>query len=204
MTEANPNARLEAFSDGVFAIAITLLVLEIKLPPVESLHTTLEFWAALLAILPSIVTFLLSFTIIFITWVNHHGAFKLINRSSGAFVYANGFLLLTVVFLPLPTGLLGEYVLTNHAAPAVTLFDAVQAFQAIGWILVMRAAIRSGLARNESCRQQLRTSLRYGYYGAAVYAICGVAAVWFPLAMAIATTVIWAGWLIVGLTMRNE
>lgn len=204
MAETNPNARLEAFSDGVFAIAITLLVLEIKLPPEESITTTRDFWVALLGILPSIVTFLLSFTIILITWVNHHAAFQLIHKSSGAFIYANGFLLLAVVFLPLPTGLLGEYVLTNHAAPAVVLFDGVQAVQACGWVLVMRAAIRNGLARNESCMVQLRESLKFGYYGAAIYSICAIAAFWFPLLIAIATTIIWAGWLIVGTTIRRE
>src|SRR5579863_4865297 len=61
MADHNPNARLEAFSDGVFAIALTLLILDIKLPPSESIHTTGDFWMALLRIAPSIAAFLLSF-----------------------------------------------------------------------------------------------------------------------------------------------
>jgi len=57
--------------------------------------------------------------------------------------YANDFLLLTVVFLPFPTSLLGEYVLTDHAAPAVVLYTAMMAFQAIGWILLSRPRSRT-------------------------------------------------------------
>jgi uncharacterized membrane protein len=54
---------------------------------------------------PAMLAFVLSFAIILITWVNHHRFFRLLNKSSGSFVYANGFLLLTVVFMPFPTAL---------------------------------------------------------------------------------------------------
>ena len=91
---------------------------------------------------------MLSFAIILITWVNHHRFFRLVNKSSGPFVYANGFLLLTVVFMPFPTGLVGEYLLTDPVAPAVVIYNSVTAVQAVGWILVTGAALRSGLAKD--------------------------------------------------------
>ena len=117
MAEANPNSRLEAFCDGVFAIALTLLIIDIKIPSTEKINTTSDFWLALKHIAPSVLAFVLSFIIILITWVNHHASLKLVNKSSPSFIYANGFMLLTVVFIPFPTSLMGEYILTDHAAP---------------------------------------------------------------------------------------
>ena len=102
MTEANPNSRLEAFCDGVFAIALTLLIIDIKIPSTVEINSTTEFWLALKHITPSILAFVLSFIIILVTWVNHHNSLKLVNKSSASFIYANGFLLLTVVFIILP------------------------------------------------------------------------------------------------------
>ena len=82
MSETNPNSRLEAFCDGVFAIAITLLIIEIKVPPISSVHTRGELWMAFAHDLPAWFAFLLSFSFILISWVNHSHVFKLIGRSS--------------------------------------------------------------------------------------------------------------------------
>src|SRR4249920_3802367 len=98
MSEGNINSRLETFCDGVFAIALTLLIIDIKIPSTPEINTVADFLFALTRILPSIGAFVLSFIIILITWYNHHQAFKPIKKSSPAFVYANGLLLLSVVF----------------------------------------------------------------------------------------------------------
>lgn len=128
MAEENINSRLEAFGDGVFAIALSLLIIDIKIPSSAAINNTADFWLALKHITPSLFAFLLSFVIIFITWVNHHNGLKLVNKSSASFMYANGFLLLTVVFIPFPTSLLGEYLFTDHSAPAVILYNSVMVF----------------------------------------------------------------------------
>jgi len=204
MAEINPNARLEAFSDGVFAIALTLLVLDIKLPPTDAIRTTSDFWAALGHLVPSIIAFLLSFIIILITWVNHHGAFQLVAGSSTSTIYANGFLLLTTVFLPFPTALVGQYVLTDHAAPAVVLYDGLGVLQSIAWLWLVHAALRNRLAKNERAEQRMRETVRYGNFGLMFYSLCTVLAFWFPLAIAIVTLLSWIGWLIVGMTIKGE
>src|SRR5262245_33076896 len=129
MPDTNVNARLEAFCDGVFAIAITLLIIELRLPGAGEIRDTSGLWTALARMTPSFFAFLLSFLIILITWVNHHHSLKLVHKSSGSFIYANGFLLLTVVFVPFPTSLVGEYLVTDHAAPAVILYNAVLSLQ---------------------------------------------------------------------------
>jgi uncharacterized membrane protein len=204
MADVNPNARLEAFCDGVFAIALTLLIIDIKLPPTAGISNTAEFWGALQHITPSVFAFLLSFIVILITWVNHHTALSLVNRSSSPFIYANGFMLLTVVFVPFPTSLVGEYLLTDHAAPAVILYDSVLALQAVAWILLGRTALAGRLARNDRAAAGMRDNLRNGYFALALYALCAVVAVWFPLAIAIVTSATWVYWLIWGISLKRD
>ena len=160
------------------------MIIDIKIPPIAAVNNANDLWIAIKYIAPSIFAFVLSFTIIFITWVNHHNGAKLVNRSSASFIYANGFLLLTVVFIPFPTSLMGKYILTNHAAPAVVLYDSVLSLQAIGWILISHAALNNNLGKNEKSIQAIRENGRYGYYAFALYSICAVTAIWFPLSIA--------------------
>src|SRR5579872_3693954 len=96
-------SRVEAFSDGVFAIAITLLVLTIAQPTNYSDlgHQLRERW-------PSLAAFVVSFAVIGIMWLNHHSLFIHFARVDRGLFYLNMFLLLTITFLPYPTGVLGE------------------------------------------------------------------------------------------------
>jgi uncharacterized membrane protein len=184
MAETNPNARLEAFCDGVFAIALTLFIIDIKTPSAERIDTTNDLWLALKHILPSIFAFALSFTIILLTWVNHHGTLKMLNKSSAAFFFANGFLLLTIIFIPFPTALLGEYLLTDHSSPAVILYVSTMAFQAIGWILLTGAVLKYQLVKDENSTKTIRENKKYGYFAFIIYSLCAIIAFWFPLAIA--------------------
>jgi uncharacterized membrane protein len=204
MPETNHNSRLEAFCDGVFAIALTLLIIDIKIPSTEKITTTADFWLALKHIAPSVLAFVLSFIIILITWVNHHNAIKLVNRSSASFIYANGFLLLTVVFMPFPTALMGEYIAPDHPAPAVILYNAVLAFQAIGWILICNTALKNRLAKTEKAAFQISKNGKFGYFAFVLYALCAIIAVWFPLTIAIITMVTWVFWLTYGISIKHE
>lgn len=102
-SNGSQTTRLEAFSDGVFAIAITLLVLEIHVPSGEGslLHRLGSQWLVY-------VTFVVSFVVIGIMWLNHHEMFRVIRTVDHGVVVANLFLLLTVSFLPFPTKVMGE------------------------------------------------------------------------------------------------
>ncbi len=121
MTNPHANTRLEAFCEGVIAIALTLLILDVKLPSAASITSTAAFWRALRHLAPSVFAFILSFCIVLIPWVNHHAALNLVTRSSAPFIYANGFLLLSVVAIPFTAGLLGSFLGTDRATPAVVL-----------------------------------------------------------------------------------
>ena len=97
--------RLESFSDGVFAIVITLLVLELKLPEVR--YDALA--QSLMALLPSISAYVLSFLLIGMYWVFHHHAYTLIDGVDGVLLWLNIVFLLLISFMPFPTMMLGRY-----------------------------------------------------------------------------------------------
>ncbi len=96
--------RITAFSDGVFSIAITLLVLNLCVPtvPGELLDQLGKQW-------PSLLSYILSFVIVGIYWVAHHNMFHYIKRSDRPFLWINILLLMCVAFIPFPAGLLGQY-----------------------------------------------------------------------------------------------
>ena len=204
MSETNPNLRLEFFCDAVFAIALTLLIIDIKIPSSVKINNTSEFWLALKDILPSIFAFLLSFIIILITWVNHHGSLKLVNKSSSAFMFANGFMLLTVVFIPFPTALMGEYLLTDHSSPAVILYVSTMAIQASAWIVFTGVILKKNLAKDEESRRTVRKNRTNGYFAFIIYTVFAITAIWIPLIIAIITTCLWIYWLILAIRFKHE
>jgi uncharacterized membrane protein len=103
--EEKETARVEAFSDGVFAIAITLLILEIKVP--HGLGNALG--AHLLEEWPSFFAFVTSFATIGIMWLNHHRMFTLLHRVDHSMLVLNALLLLGVTFVPFPTAVIADY-----------------------------------------------------------------------------------------------
>jgi uncharacterized membrane protein len=107
-------ARLETFSDGVFAIAATLLVLELG---VESGH---DLGDKMLNLWPSYLAYVTSFVTIGIIWMNHHHTVSFLGRVDRTFLFVNNLLLLTVAFLPFPTGLVGKF-LQGEGEQAATL-----------------------------------------------------------------------------------
>jgi uncharacterized membrane protein len=102
-------SRVEAFSDGVFAIALTLLILGIKVPDLSDFATNEKLYSSLKNLWPSYFAFILSFAAVLIMWINHHGFFKYLKKINSTFLYANGFLLLAVTFINFPTAVLAKY-----------------------------------------------------------------------------------------------
>ena len=120
--------RIESFSDAVFAIAITLLVLEIKVPHFDDGNAR-DLASELLRLWPSYFAYIFSFVMIGIHWVQHHYVFKLYERSDHNFALLNGLYLMCIAFVPFPTGVLARYV----ADPAVQKTAIV--FYAVGLLL---------------------------------------------------------------------
>jgi uncharacterized membrane protein len=122
-------ARLETFSDGVFAIAATLLILDVKLPQGGSVtHGLLDIW-------PSYLAYALAFVTIGIMWINHHTVFRQIARVDRTFLTINIFFLMVIAFVPFPTRVLAEHL--QH--------DAKAAAFAYGLVMTMMAAVYGAL-----------------------------------------------------------
>lgn len=136
--------RVDAFSDGVFAIAVTLLVLTIQIPDPDTLKTqSLTLGAALLAKWPVYIAYVISFFFILIMWINHHNMFRSIARSDHWLLLLNGTLLLFITLVPFPTALLAEYVKTPYATVAAVIYNGLfaviaLAFNALWWYVITR------------------------------------------------------------------
>jgi uncharacterized membrane protein len=199
------NARIEAFSDGVFAIAITLLILEIKVPPHESIHSVNDLWNGLLQLWPSYFAFFLSFGIILVSWVNHHYLFNVVEKSSRHFLYANGFLLLTITFMPFPTALLAQYIGTEYVKPAVALYCFGGVVNSIGWNLLIYTVHKPKLLLHHNVSPDIlantNRSVRLGFL---VYACSTVLAFWLPIAALIMNLLLWIVWITLSINEKEK
>lgn len=160
--------RLEAVSDGVFAIAITLLVLTISQPSNYSrlAHELAHRW-------PSLAAYVVSFAVIGIMWFNHHSIFAHIERADRGLFYLNLLLLMTVAFLPYPTGVLGQALARGEGTRTAAVFYSVtMTVNAFAWTALWLYASSGrrllGAAFPESER---RTSTVLFSLGTVVYAV---------------------------------
>ena len=101
--------RIEAFSDAVFAIAITLLIIEIGVPHLDEEPPATTLPQALVGLWPSFLAYVISFLQIGVIWANHHNRFRFIARSDHVLLFLNILFLMCVAFIPFPTALLAEY-----------------------------------------------------------------------------------------------
>lgn len=136
--EGKETGRLEAFSDGVIAIAITLLVLEIKVP--GNLPAGKSLWVALFDQWPTYLALVTSFVTILIMWINHHRMFSHISRIDTVLMLLNGGLLLGITILPFTTELVGEYLEKPDEQVAAIVYNGVFIFTATFFNLSWRYA----------------------------------------------------------------
>lgn len=119
---SSDTGRLEALSDGIFAIAITLLGFQLAVPVLEAPQSNGRLWSAFLDLWPNYLSFVMSFTSILIMWINHHAIFRAMARMDKFIMIANGILLLFVTAVPFVTMMIAEYLRTDAAAMAVALY----------------------------------------------------------------------------------
>ncbi|HKR78170.1 MAG TPA: TMEM175 family protein [Nitrospira sp.] len=134
--------RIEAFSDAVFAIAITLLVLEIKVPPDDESSGGLS--GALLHLWPSYLAFLTSFCTIGMMWINHHRLFTLIQTADETLIAINMVLLLFITWVPFPTAVLAAYLRHPEEWSAAVLYSGTFVMIAIIFNVLWWHGIRRG------------------------------------------------------------
>ena len=179
-------SRLEAFSDGVLAIVITIMVLELTVP---SGHE----WSDLLALWPKVLSYLISFVYVGIYWNNHHHLFQLVERVNGAVLWANLNLLLWLSLFPFVTGWAGE---SHFAAVPMTCYAVVALMAAVSYSILQQVAVHAHESNARAARAagtDLKGLVSIGVYAVAIIApffgeagavvsglcIAGVAVLWF-------------------------
>jgi uncharacterized membrane protein len=169
--------RLEAFSDGVFAIAATLLVLEIT---VGSRH---DLGRQLLHLWPSYLAYVTSFVTIGIIWMNHHHTVSLIGRADRTMLFLNNLLLLTIAFLPFPTKLVGDYLRRDGERAATLAYASTLLVMAVLHQVWWQYARRNRRLIAETTPDSALRAVDRAYLpGVPLYATTFLVALWSPLA----------------------
>jgi TMEM175 potassium channel family protein len=192
MTDTGPparanfsTARLEAFSDGVFAIAITLLVLDLDVPEPDTLHGG-SLAQALAHQWPAYFAYLVSFLVIGIIWINHHTMCALSRQVDRRTLFANLFLLLTVSVIPFPTRLLAAYLTARptDAHTAAALYALTMVAMGIAFSLLFLAFTRDAhTLRTPVGAHELRVAIRRFSIGGVCYVATVAIAYVSPIAM---------------------
>jgi uncharacterized membrane protein len=152
--------RIMFFSDAVFAIAITLLALEVSLPEIDGQLTNTQLLQNLLGIWPKYLGFVISFMVIGVTWMGHHKKFSFINRYDRNLMMLNLLLLMFVAFLPFPTMVISEYgnrTATIFYALSVIMIGLLMAL--IWWYAASHHRLISSQVSQRQWRHEMKRSL---------------------------------------------
>lgn len=175
-----PTNRIEAFSDGVIAIIITIMVFDLKLP--ETINAQ-ELWNALLQLLPRFLSFILSFVAIAIMWVNHHQLFHQVQQTDRQLLWYNLHLLFWISLIPFVTNMLG----THSLLPEATLMYGLVFFAcAFAFTLLRNYLLKSGLLHqtiSKAAQQRIIRKNRLAYSLYLSGALLGYVSVYISFAL---------------------
>jgi uncharacterized membrane protein len=188
-------ARLEAFSDGVFAIAITLLILEVKVPELTGEVAEGQLFTSLMRLWPSLLALVFSFFVILIIWINHHELVRWVRGYDHKFLFANGLVLMLVTFVPFPTAVVARYLGTGAGSAAVAFYCGTFLAIALAFnALFYSIAYKRRLLRPE-ISDEVVARVRFAYTsGPIVYATSVALSFWHAAAGLIVCASLWLLW----------
>lgn len=219
--------RLEAFSDAVFAIAITLLALNLRVPDPSTLSSitpqalATDLWKQW----PTYLSFLLSFVTLLIAWVYHHRLLQGARLAGMGILFTNGLLLLVVSAVPFPTALLGAYLTTPAASVVAAIYAGYigllnLSYNLLWWVVERQQPGYTGMLRFtynllwwQLIRRQRKshlqgwyppTSMILSYLGMPCYLLAVVIAFWSPIATLIICGALWVVWTIMAPMLAAE
>jgi TMEM175 potassium channel family protein len=179
-----PKSRLEAFSDGIIAFAITLLILDIHLQDVSADITNAGMIEALLALVPHFLIYVISFLICTVWWVSHHALIHDLDHVDPRLLWLNSLFLMWIAVLPFPTGLLGHH---PRQPVAIALYGTVCAMTCVSFSMMRWYASFPGhLTKKEIDETQLRRDMRLSLCFPVLYLSAAVAGFLLP----------WLGWIL--------
>lgn len=171
-------ARFEAFSDGVYAFAITLLILGIALPAFKNPPSDRELAHALLHLWPNLLAYILSFAVIGIMWQNHHALFRLVERVDRGTVFLNLMLLGVTVFIPFATSTLGAF---PSMRSSTFLYGLTLTGSAIAYNLLLGHLIRSGAFHSNVSEKTIRQTVIAYRVGMTTYIVAMLTSLIAPI-----------------------
>lgn len=188
-------ARLEAFSDGIFGVAITLLALDIKIPETAEAsdgalwHNILELW-------PSYLTFFNSFAVVLLIWMGHHMIFREVRVANTRIIFLNGLMLLLIALFPFPTRTIGQFAGTDAQAVATAFYAAYTgliplSFLLLTWMLRKTPAV---LMQGDRMHAAFGRLITFEAIGVALYALLALAALWWSDLALMGTCAMWVYW----------
>lgn len=194
--DTTDTARLIAFSDGVFAIALTLLAVELAVPELERPDNA-RLLAALAGEWLTFATFLASFVFVCVMWMNHHGLFLLIERTNGRLKLANGLLLLGTMLVPFVTQDLLRYLGTPAGATAAAIYSGAYVLISLAYNLTWHVAAKDRrLLRPGVSDAQIRTVYRGYLAGLPLFLAATALAFVNPFLSVGLTLALWVFWAI--------
>ena len=198
-------ARLEAFSDGIFGVAITLLALDIKVPETAEASNA-ELWHNIVDLWPAYLTFFNSFAVVLLIWMGHHMIFREVRKADTRLVLLNGLMLLLIALFPYPTRTIGQFAGTEAQAVATAFYAGYTGLVSLSFLLVTMT-LRSTpalLMRGDILQGQLTRLGRFEAVGVAIYAALAMLAFWSPDLALAGTCLMWLYWgLVVALGERH-
>lgn len=190
-------SRFDALSDGIFAVAITLLALEIGVERRGGL-TNRGLWMAIAEQWPTYFAYFNSFATILLIWLGHHRIASFLRSTNHRIILANGAVLMLVGLFPFPTRLVGIYIGTPAESMAVAFYASYAAVIVVSMILFNEAVARSERALSDpvSAVPSLRRLRRGQFIGFAAYVTAAALAWRLPIVALLLTLLVWIWWLI--------
>ncbi|WP_379966243.1 TMEM175 family protein [Epilithonimonas sp. UC225_85] len=197
-------ARLEAFSDGIFGVAITLLALEIGIQEYQGannlnlLERIIEKW-------PEYFTYFNSFATVLLIWMGHNKIFEQLKKSNHWLIFLNGFVLLLVVLFPFPTKVVGSFIGTAAQETAVAFYAGFTGFITLSMLLLNLVIVnnKSLLISPEKSIPWLKNMIKGQVLGFIVYEATAVLAFYYSAIALIITFLMWILWAVISMD-KNE
>lgn len=187
--------RIEGFSDAVFAIAVTLLVLDLHLPEENLIKNENDLVIFMKNQWPVFLAFILSFFSIFIMWVNHHKIFKQIYSRNSAVMFANGLILFLVSAVSYPTALLARYFNGEASSVVVAIYTGIFVLINFAYNLLWFLASRNKKLLRPGITDAAIKKIRNNYlYGFPVYLIALIFSFWIPAVSLMILLGLWIFW----------